>query len=44
MFYKYRKMSIVNDIINDYKLRGKDSFEASVKRFSLLLVLIVFCL
>ncbi len=32
MFYKYRKMSIVNDIINDYKLRGKDSFEASVKK------------
>ncbi len=32
MFYKYRKMSIVNDIINDYKVRGKDSFEASVKK------------
>lgn len=32
MFYKYRKLSIVNDIINDYKLHGKDSFEASAKK------------
>jgi len=32
MFYKYRKISVVNDIINDYSSRGKDSFEVSAKK------------